>query len=143
MPRRVRLWGDCAPLTLKGSPLLLHRGYQISQQNLSSAKVLISSSERAPIIDADIIDGRSTKRERRTLEVRTSHTKLAKKLGCSDFAKAADSAETRASQALQLVGIEGLTERLFADQRAIGQFLLAGLEPRQHVGHIVRPHLPQ
>src|SRR5271166_5087580 len=38
-----------------------------------------------------------------------------------------------AAAPLQLVGIERLTERLLADERPVGQFLLAHLEPRQHL----------
>ena len=38
-----------------------------------------------------------------------------------------------AAEPLQLVRIERLAECLLADQRAVGQFLLASLEPRQHL----------
>src|SRR5208282_1383310 len=38
-----------------------------------------------------------------------------------------------AAEPLQLVGVERLTERLLADERPVGQFLLARLEPRQHL----------
>src|SRR5208282_344866 len=38
-----------------------------------------------------------------------------------------------ATEPLQLVGVERLTERLLADERSVGQFLLARLEPRQHL----------
>ena len=38
-----------------------------------------------------------------------------------------------AAEPLQLVGVEGFAERLLPDERPVGQFLLARLEPRQHL----------
>src|SRR5580700_7599584 len=38
-----------------------------------------------------------------------------------------------AAEPLQLVGVERLTERLLPDERPVGQFPLARLEPRQHL----------
>ena len=38
-----------------------------------------------------------------------------------------------AAEPLKLVRVERLTERLLADEQPVGQFLLARLEPRQHL----------
>ena len=38
-----------------------------------------------------------------------------------------------AAEPLQLVGVQRLAERLLADQRTVGQFLLPVFEPRQHL----------